>query len=217
MTETTRLTETRGGAFSTEDVSGGHVEHTDIRVRNVGRRVDIPQNCFSMTNHMLKQIRGYVPEGVHIKQFIFFPSLQWIIVTAFILSYIFVFHFITNIIVLVIVINVFLLVCQYAYICYYFLPWLFLVPIKDDIHSLNEHIEVDFTHVEGVYLSAREAGLFAGAGVNGKIKFLVMKTKMAEHIFRSRQFTIFLFVFGFVTIIYQCIFLLVNIISPILD
>lgn len=216
-TETTHLIETKGSAFSNEDVSAGHVEHTDIRVRNVGQRVSVPQNCYSMTNHMLKQVQGYVPDGIRVKKFLFFPHLQWIIITLFLASYPLVFNLILSLVVLVIVVNVFVLVCQYAYVCYYFLPWLFLVPIKDDIPSLNAHIEIDFTHVEGVYLRAREAGLFSGAAVNGKIKVLVMKSRMAEYILRSRQFTIFLFVFGAITIIYHSVFVLVNIISPITD
>ena len=213
-----RLIETNGTAYRScdLDMSAAHIEHTDIQVKDVSNIVSMHCDCFSMTNHMLRQVRGYLPAGIIVRQFWFFPHLQWIIVAVFSVSFLSIFLLMLNIVVLVVVINLFIIVCQYVYICYNHLPWLLLVPVVNiDKSSLNFHIEIEISHVEGTYLRAKEAGLFRAAAVNGRIKLLVMKPKMDLYIRRSRYFTFFLFVYGIFTLSILSIFLIININSPI--
>ena len=44
-----------------EIVSLGHISHASRSVRDVGIRKVIPESCFSMTNHVIKEISGYLP------------------------------------------------------------------------------------------------------------------------------------------------------------
>ena len=213
---TARLIETRGEAVSCGDVAGGRVERTEVKVKNVGVHTMVRTNCFSMTNHMLRQIENYLPPGVSVYQFPFFPHLQWIMVTTFCISYFSIFSWVFNIISIVVVINFFIIICQYVYICYRDVPWLFLVPVVEGLPSLNSHMELDINHIEGMYLRAKEVGLFRGVAVSGKEKFLVMSPKMLEYIKQSRVFTAFLFAFCLVTLVILWVFLIITVHYPVL-
>ena len=44
-----------------EVVPLGHISHASRSVRDIGIRKVIPESCFSMTNHIIRQICGYLP------------------------------------------------------------------------------------------------------------------------------------------------------------
>ena len=159
---------------------------------------------------MVRQVKGYLPPGVTVLQFTFFPYLQWLMLFVFFLSFLAIFHWVVSVIVFIVVLGFFSVSCQYIRVVRKSLPWLRLVPIMDNIRLLNAHIEVEVNHLEGVFLRAREAGLCQIAASNGKMKFLVMKTKMAEYIDRSRVFSIVLFVFGLASFTFVAFFFAAN-------
>ena len=205
-----QVVQTRGAVVQTGNVSGAHVNHTDVKVKDVSVRVEVPTNCFSMTNHMLTQIKDYLPPGVTLKHFTFFPYLQWMIFIAFLLSFLAIFAWVVSIIMFCIVLVCFALTCQYVHVCCKSLPWLRLVPVIDGLTLLNSHIEVEVNHIEGTFLKAREAGLGQVVASSGKIKFLVMKPRMAGYIARSRVVSMLLFMLGFVALILTIVFLIAN-------
>ena len=207
---TVQLIQDRDAVPQGQGATGAYLQYTDVTVKNVGKRVTVPPNCFSMTNHMVRQVKGYLPPGVTVLQFTFFPNLQWMLFSVFLFSFIAMFHRVLSLIVLIVVLGSFSVTCQYIHVVRKSLPWLRLVPIMDNIRLLNAHIEVEVNHLEGVFLRAREAGLCQIAASNGKMKFLVMKTKMAEYIDRSRVFSIVLFVFGLASFTFVTFFLIAN-------
>ena len=206
----TQVTQTTGGIVQAGNVTGAHIDHTDLKIKDVTVRVVVPPNCFSMTNHMVRQMKDYLPSGVTLKCFLFFPYLHWIIFTTFLLSFSAIFTWILSALVFCAVLVCFALTCQYVHVCRKSLPWLRLVPVIDGMTLLNSHIEVEVNHIEGVYLRAREAGLGQMVASSGRIKLIVMKPKMARYIARSRRVSILLFLFGLVALIFTTIFLISN-------
>ena len=208
-----QVAQRRGAVVQAGNVSGAHVNYTDVKVKHVGVPIKVPKNCFSQTNHMLTQIKDYLPPGVTVKHFTFFPYLQWIIFIAFLLGFLAIFPWVprvVSIIMFCIVLVCFALTCQYVHVCRKSLPWLRLVPVIDGLTSLNSHIEVEVNHTEGTFLKAREAGLGQVITASGKIKLLVMAPRMAKYIAQSRVVSVLLFMLGFVALILYIVFLIVN-------
>ena len=171
----------------------------------------IELRCFSMTNHMVRQMKDYLPSGVTLKCFLFGSSMHWMIIPIFLFSLAASIIWIFSAVALCVVPIPFALTCHCVHVCRKSLPWLRLVPVIDGLTLLNSHIEVEVDHLEGVYLRAREAGLGQMVASSGKIKFPVMNPKMARYIARSRLISIVYFLFCLVALIITIVFLIANV------
>ena len=70
-----QVAQRRGAFVQAGNVSGAHVNHTDVKVKDVTVRTEVPENCFSMTNQYADTIKELSSSWSDIKTFCFFPLL----------------------------------------------------------------------------------------------------------------------------------------------
>ena len=117
---------------------------------------------------MLREIRSFLPPNVKVNLFFFIPGMDWMMLLMNVFSGIAFVYWPAGVFIFVVYLLLFGIICQYIHVCRKSLPWLKFVPVIAKLPSLNTFIEVEINSIEGVYLKAKEAGLFQAAGVSGK-------------------------------------------------
>ena len=161
-------------------------------------QVNVPNNCFAMTNHMLGKLEDSLPPGTTLSHFFVFPGCLYVMVTCFVLSLGSILFWFLNIFGFAVMLLLVVLTCQYIHVCHKSLPLLNLVPVVDHLSSLYSHKKVDINRVEGVFLIARQAGLGQEDAASGKITFLVINPEVARKITLSKILSIVFFFICFI-------------------
>uniref|UniRef100_A0A1X7UM82 Uncharacterized protein n=1 Tax=Amphimedon queenslandica TaxID=400682 RepID=A0A1X7UM82_AMPQE len=194
-------------------VGAGHVQRTEIEVKEFGKHQSISAGCFHQTNFIIKNTQGQ-----SLRRYWYMKGFVKMFLIYFFVGFISFLHVIAASVVIVIDILWILLFSQYVNIACKVIPIVLKhpeLPALQTINKINTFLEVRIKVIDGRYIylntvdtaglqvgnveveynEARSAGLFQLSSASGTIKFQVL-SPVAKSRARQTQAFSFLLLLG---------------------
>lgn len=165
---------------TSERASYLHIEGGHARVRNVSRRVFIPNNIYSKTNFYIKQSRKYFP-GHPLHCLLYFRGMQWVYLAVACLSVLGPVSAIYAFLCFVVNAVFTAVFSQHLYVVFTTLPIVLSQPIVQDDGGLNNrHLEISVEHQRADILQTNGeiVGIVGGVRGKGKIQAFTVSGMM---------------------------------------
>ena len=186
-----------------EGSKAGHVQQQVVTVRDRTQIVHMNNSIYSYTNFFIRQTREYIPSR-QLKEFTNFRGFGKVMTTALIIQcatlvnafLIFsriepnyahtMLTLILSFLTLCSCVPFLLIFCQHLHVIHHTLPWVLSQSVIPNMACHNEHLEVAFTSLDGVYLSAHNDGIGVVSKRKGTIRFHVLSNRAIRIILVAR-------------------------------
>ena len=188
-------------------VAAGHVQRTEVEIKEFGKTVNISKGCFHRTNFIIKNT-----QGLSLRRYWYGRGLISIFLSYFVLGLLSFLHVGAASAAMVIDILWILLFSQYVNIACKVIPIVLkhpVLPALQTINRVNFLVEVQIKVVDGRYVylntvdtaglqvgsvelqynAARSAGLFQLSAASGTVRFQILSPKAHSDVRNTRAYS----------------------------